>query len=81
VIQHTQCGVAQLADNAFRGQYAERIGADESTLRDYAITHPAATVAHDVALLRSSSAISPRIIASGHVYDVATGLVETVTPA
>lgn len=32
VIHHTQCGTAALADDAFRGRYAERIGADESTL-------------------------------------------------
>lgn len=81
VIQHTQCGAGRLADDDFRRQYAERIGANESALRDYAITDPAATVAYDVALLRSSTAISPRITTSGHVYDVATGLVETVTPA
>jgi carbonic anhydrase len=81
VIHHTQCGVARLADDAFRRQYAERIGADESGLRDYAILDPAATVARDVARLRSAEVVSSRITISGHVYDVATGLVETVIPA
>ena len=81
VIQHTQCAAARLADDAFRRQYAERIGADESRLRDYAITDTTATVARDVELLRSADAISPRITFSGHVYDIATGLVETVAPA
>jgi carbonic anhydrase len=81
VIQHTQCGVARLADDAFRHQYAERIGADESGLREYAILDPAATVACDVELLRSADSISPRISFSGHVYDVTTGLVKTVVPA
>jgi carbonic anhydrase len=32
----------------------------------------------DVARLRSASAISPRVTVSGHVYDVETGLVQTV---
>jgi carbonic anhydrase len=81
VIQHTHCGSTRLADDAFRHQYAERIGADESSLRDYAILDPAATVARDVELLRSADSISPRISCSGHIYDIATGLVETVAPA
>ena len=36
VIHHTQCGTGALADDAFRRRYAERIGAEESTLRDHA---------------------------------------------
>ena len=80
VIHHTQCGTAALADDTFRRRYAERIGADESTLRDHAILDPAATVARDVERLRSASAISPRVTVSGHVYDVVTGLVQTVVP-
>jgi carbonic anhydrase len=78
VIHHTQCGTGALADDAFRRRYAERIGADESALREHAVLDPVATVAHDVALLRTSPAISPRVAVSGHVYDVVTGLVETV---
>jgi carbonic anhydrase len=78
VIHHTQCGTGALADDGFRRKYAERIGADESSLREHAVLDPAATVAHDVALLRTSPAISPRVSVSGHVYDVVTGLVETV---
>jgi carbonic anhydrase len=81
VIHHTQCGASALADDEFRQVYAKRIGADEATLRDYAILDPVATVATDVELLRSAEAISPRITVSGHVYDVETGLVETVIPA
>ena len=80
VIHHTQCGSAALADDAFRGGYAERIGADESALREHAVVDPAATVTVDVERLRSAPAISPRVRASGHVYDVVTGLVETVIP-
>src|SRR5436190_1494182 len=81
VIHHTQCGAGALADETFRRRYAERIGADESALRDRAILDPAVTVTRDVELLRSAPAISPRISVSGHVYDVVTGLVETVIPA
>ena len=81
VIHHTQCGASALADDDFRRTYAKRIGADESTLREYAVLDPAATVASDIERLRSAEAISPRITVSGHVYDVATGLVERVIPA
>jgi carbonic anhydrase len=81
VIHHTQCGTGALADDSFRRRYAERIGAAESTLRERAVLNPAESVAHDVERLRSARAISPRVTASGHVYDVETGLVETVLPA
>jgi len=78
VIHHTQCGAAALTDDGFRQRYAEQIGADESAVRERAVLDPTATVRHDVERLRSSPAISPRITVSGHVYDVVTGLVETV---
>jgi carbonic anhydrase len=78
VIHHTQCGTGALADDSFRRRYAERIGADESALRERAILDPAATVTHDVERLRSAPAVSSRIPVSGHVYDVVTGLVQTV---
>jgi carbonic anhydrase len=78
VIHHTQCGTAALADDAFRRRYAHRIGADESALLDRAVLDPAATVTGDVERLRSAPAISPRVTVSGYVYDVVTGLVETI---
>src|SRR5436190_22952459 len=81
VIHHTQCGTGALADEAFRRRYAKRIGAEESTLRKRAVLDPVATVTCDVERLRSATAISPRVAVSGHVYEVVTGLVETVIPA
>jgi carbonic anhydrase len=80
VIHHTQCGSGALADDAFRRRYAERIGAEESTLREHAVLDPGATVTRDVERLRAAPAISPRIMVSGHVYDVVSGLVHTVLP-
>ncbi len=81
VVHHNQCGTGALADDGFRHRYAERIGADESTLREHAVLDPAATVTHDVERLRSAPAISPRVTVSGHVYDVVSGFVHTVLPA
>jgi carbonic anhydrase len=80
VIHHNQCGAAALADDGFRLRYAERTGGDESTLSQRAVLDPAQTVADDVERLRAA-AISPRISVSGHVYDVVSGLVETIVPA
>jgi carbonic anhydrase len=81
VIHHTQCGAAALSDEGFRHRYADRTGADESTLAERAILDPVATVRGDVERLRSASAVSPRIALSGHVYDVVSGLVETIVPS
>jgi carbonic anhydrase len=78
VIHHTQCGTGALADDAFRHRYAERIGVEQSALLEHAVLDPAATVARDVERLRDAPQISPRVAVSGHVYDVVTGLVETV---
>jgi carbonic anhydrase len=80
VIHHTQCGTGALADDSFRRRYAQRIGADETALREHAVLDPAATVTHDVERLRSAPPISLRATFSGHVYDVVTGLVTTVIP-
>jgi carbonic anhydrase len=81
VIHHTQCGTGALADDSFRHRYAERIGAEPESLREHAVLDPAATVATDVQRLRAAPQVSPRVAVSGHVYDVVSGLVETVVPA
>ena len=78
VIHHTQCGTGALADDAFRLRYAKRIGADESGLREHAVLDPVATVTRDVERLRRATAVSSRVTVSGHVYDVVSGLVQTV---
>lgn len=81
VVHHTQCGSGALADDMFRRRYAERIGVEESTLREHAVIDPVATVKRDVGRLRCARAIPSRVTVSGHVYDVVTGLVETVIPS
>lgn len=81
VVHHTQCGAGFLADGEFRERYAARIGTDPSTLLDLAVVDPFATVSADVEKLRAAGAMFPAATVSGHVYDVLTGLVETVEPA
>lgn len=81
VIHHNQCGAIALSSDEFRTTYANRIGVDESELRDHAVLDPTATVATDVTRLRAAPAIPSRVSISGHVYDVTTGLLTTTVPA
>ncbi len=80
VIHHTQCGAGALADDGFRHRYAQRIGASEAALLQRAIVDPGATVRADVELLRSAPSIPSRVSVAGYVYDVTTGLVDSVMP-
>jgi carbonic anhydrase len=80
IVHHNQCGTGALVDDDFRRRYAERIGGDEAELREHAVLDPAATVRHDVELLRAAPQVPDRVRVSGHVYDVVSGLVETVVP-
>jgi carbonic anhydrase len=81
VIHHTGCGNGLLADPDFRRGFAERIGADDATLAEQAVTDPEATVRADVELLRHSPLRPGLATVSGHVYDVDTGLIRTVVPS
>jgi len=81
IIHHTQCGSRLLEDVELRHGFAERTGYDEQVLAALPATDPAQTVRADVELLRAAPQISARTTVSGHVYDVATGLVTTVIGA
>jgi carbonic anhydrase len=81
VIHHTDCGTALLADDELRHRFADRIGVDERTLADTPVLNPARTVRTDVHRLLRAPEIPPQVRVSGHVYDVATGLVSTVVDA
>jgi carbonic anhydrase len=80
VIHHTGCGSAFLADPQVRAEFAAR-GYDEAELAALPVTDPAATVRADAETIASAPQISPRIRVSGHVYDVKTGLVDTIVAA
>jgi carbonic anhydrase len=78
VVQHTDCGMARLAgDPAMLARY---FGIGEGELKTKAVSDPRAAVAADVAVLRAVPALPGTWLVSGLVYDVATGLVETVAP-
>jgi len=78
VLHHTDCGITRLAgDPAMLTHYFQ---IQEGELKAKAVMDPRAAVAVDVALLRTVPALPGQWLVSGLVYDVATGLVETVVP-
>jgi carbonic anhydrase len=78
ILQHTDCGITRLAgDTAMLARYFQ---IQEQELGTKAVTDPRTAVAVDVALLRTIPALPGEWLVSGLVYDVATGLVDTVVP-
>jgi carbonic anhydrase len=78
IIHHTDCGSGLLAIDELRKGFSERSGIDVETLAELPVLDPAATVREDVEKVLGDPTISARITVSGHVYDVGTGLIETV---
>jgi len=78
VLQHTDCGIARLA--RFPALLAGHFGVATDELAAKAVADPRAAVAVDVAALRANSALPGDFLVSGLVYDVATGLLDTVVP-
>jgi carbonic anhydrase len=75
VLHHTDCGITRLVDQP--ELLSAFLEVDENRLSDQAVTDPRAAVALDVAALRAETAV-PGVSVSGLVYDVTTGVVETV---
>ena len=81
VVHHTQCGTSWLADPDFRHRTAETTGISEAALEASAVVDPYATVKTDVERLLTSPSLSPKVSVSGHVYDIATGLITLAVDA
>jgi carbonic anhydrase len=78
VLQHTDCGITRLVgDPAMLGDYFQ---IQEGELRKKAVNDPRAAVTADVAALRAIRALPGEWLISGLVYNMASGLVETVVP-
>lgn len=78
ILQHTDCGITRLADeSAMLAQYFQ---VEESELKSKPVRDPRAAVATDVAALRAVPGLPGAWLLSGLVYDISTGLVETVVP-
>ena len=80
LLQHTDCGMARLADH--RELLAGYLEVAEEELASRAPADPRAAVAADIEALRAHPPLGGgRLTVSGLVYDVADGALETVVPA
>jgi carbonic anhydrase len=76
VMQHTDCGITRLVDEA--AMLAHYFQISEGELAGKTVLDPRAAVVADIAALRAVPALPAPWLLSGLVYDVKTGLVETV---
>jgi carbonic anhydrase len=76
VLQHTDCGITRLGGHP--DLLASAFGIEEADLPAKAVSDPRAAVAVDVAEIKDNPFLPADFIVSGLVYDVRTGLVETV---
>ena len=76
VLHHTDCGIKRLT--SYPDLLAEHFGIASAELDSKHITDPRSSVTTDVATLKANPLLPAELTVSGLVYDVATGLVETV---
>jgi carbonic anhydrase len=78
VLHHTDCGITQLTgEPEMLSRYFQ---VTPGELAGKSVSDPRGAVAVDVAALRAAPGLPGNWILSGLVYDVATGLIETVAP-
>ena len=75
VMQHTQCGITRIQDHPELLAPYFQVG--ENDLPGLSVGDPRAAVARDTAVLRAETRLEG-VRVSGLVYDVTTGLVETI---
>jgi len=76
VLQHTDCGILRMQDEHQR--LADFFGVDRRSLDAKSVSDPYAAVHVDVDTLRNADGLPDGMRCAGMVYDVSTGLVETV---
>src|SRR5882757_6814180 len=76
VLQHTDCGITRLGGHP--DLLGSTFGIEEADLPAKAVGDPRAAVAVDVAAIKDNPFLPAEFIVSGLVYDVRTGLIETV---
>ena len=75
VLHHTQCGITRMVGRP--DMLADYFQIDPAELEAKAVLDPRAAVAVDIAVLKANPLTSEWVL-SGLVYDVNTGLVETI---
>jgi carbonic anhydrase len=76
LLQHTDCGITRLGGHP--ELLAGMFGIDEADLPAQAVSDPRAAVGVDVAAIKDNPFLPAEFVVSGLVYDVRTGLIETV---
>lgn len=79
VLQHTDCGINGCYHHAPK-LLSKYMGVEDDKLDSLAITDPYKAVEIDVAALKANPNLPGGFTVTGLVYDVKTGLVETVVP-
>ena len=80
VLHHTDCGIKNCRNHA-PDLLAKHMGVGLADLPAMAIDDPFEAVALDVAALKANPNLPGALVVTGLVYDVATGLVQTVVPS
>lgn len=79
VLHHTKCGITGCYHHAPE-LLAQHMGVPLNELDTLAINNPYESVVVDVAALKANPDFSDELTVTGIVYDVDTGLIETVVP-
>ncbi|HUG86785.1 MAG TPA: hypothetical protein VMM13_19605 [Euzebya sp.] len=80
LMQHTDCGLSHLSPHAHADVLSSFFGVEVAEVTALHIGDPYRAVRSDVEQLRSNPMLPRSLVVSGLVYDVDTGLVETVMP-
>jgi carbonic anhydrase len=78
VVHHTDCGITRILDQ--QTALADELGVAPEDLDPDELRDPRRTLAVDVAALRANPFLPRNLAITGLLYDVHTGLMETVVP-
>lgn len=76
VVPHTRCAMASSSEQELRDRVGAAVGLDASWQEFGAVDDQLATLASDVARIRSHPLVPRSVAVGGFVYDVTTGLLE-----
>jgi carbonic anhydrase len=80
VMHHTDCGITRLDSPEYAAMIASYFGIDEDAVPGKHLSDPREAVRADLDALRANPLMPPTLIASGVVYDIASGAIEIVCP-
>jgi carbonic anhydrase len=78
VLHHTDCGIKHLVDHP--DVLAAELGISPESLDPRTVTDPRASLAADVAALRTNPVLPRGLVVTGLLYDTGTGRVEVAIP-